>query len=271
MNNLAENLKRLRKESKLTQTELAKKLNVSFQAVSKWENEQTFPDIMLLEKIANLFEVSIDSLLGYTPREKKITIYEDEYKSDEYYWGLKPNEICYEILKIKNPPKPWKLLDIGCGEGKDALFMARNGLKVTAFDLTKTGIKKTKILAEKYKTDLDVFQADINLFKPKECYDVYFSSGVLHYLKPELRAEILSHYQKMTNTGGIHVLNVFVEKPFIEPAPEKEENATKWISGELLTYYKDWRIIKFEEIIFDCNSSGIPHKHAMNVLIAEKK
>ena len=44
-------------------------------------------------------------------------------------------------------------------------------------------------------------------------------------------------------------VNVFVEKPFIDPPPENEPNAFNWISGELFNYYHDWEIIKFEEII----------------------
>lgn len=59
-------------------------------------------------------------------------------------------------------------------------------------------------------------------------------------------------------------------KTIYRRAPEKEPNAYKWISGELLTYYHDWEIIKFGEVIFKCNSSGIHHKHAMNRIIAKK-
>ena len=42
------------------------------------------------------------------------------------------------------PTRPLKVLDIGCGEGKDAVFFARNGYDVTAFDLSKEGIEKGK-------------------------------------------------------------------------------------------------------------------------------
>ena len=43
-----------------------------------------------------------------------------------------------------------------------------------------------------------------------------------------------------------------------------------WKSGELFMYYHDWLFHKNEEWIFDCDSSGTPHKHCMDVLIAEK-
>lgn len=54
----------LRRKAGLTQEQLAQKLNISFQAVSKWENAQACPDIGLLPQIADLFGVSIDELFG---------------------------------------------------------------------------------------------------------------------------------------------------------------------------------------------------------------
>ncbi len=60
---LGEKLKELRAEKGISQEKLAAYLNVSFQAVSKWENENTYPDITLLPEIARFFGVTIDALL----------------------------------------------------------------------------------------------------------------------------------------------------------------------------------------------------------------
>lgn len=64
---------------------------------------------------------------------------------------------------------------------------------------------------------------------------------------------------------------VFVEKPFLATPPDWGIDEHFYISGELLTYYWDWEIVKFEETIFDCNSGGVPHKHAMDVMIARHR
>ena len=62
--NIAGNLKRLRKERDLTQDELAGFLGISFQAISKWERGDGYPDITFLPVLANFFNVTIDELVG---------------------------------------------------------------------------------------------------------------------------------------------------------------------------------------------------------------
>ncbi len=60
----------LRKKNNLTQEEFAEKLGVTAQAVSKWENGASCPDIMLLPKISDILGVSIDQLMGIKPIEE---------------------------------------------------------------------------------------------------------------------------------------------------------------------------------------------------------
>ena len=57
---IAENIRRLRQKQNLTQVQLADRLGVSYQAVSRWENETTYPDIELLPNIAAFFGVTVD-------------------------------------------------------------------------------------------------------------------------------------------------------------------------------------------------------------------
>lgn len=68
----------LRKQNNITQEALAQKLGVTNQAVSKWESEQCCPDVMLLPKLADTFNISIDALFGRTISETQDTIPEDD-------------------------------------------------------------------------------------------------------------------------------------------------------------------------------------------------
>ena len=65
--NIGNNIKQLRLRKNLTQDQVAEKLGVSYQAVSKWENNANTPDIALLPEIADLFGVSIDALFSDDP------------------------------------------------------------------------------------------------------------------------------------------------------------------------------------------------------------
>ncbi len=63
-NYFADNLKKLRKQREITQEDLAGFLGVSFQAVSKWERGESYPDITLLPALANFFGVTLDDIMG---------------------------------------------------------------------------------------------------------------------------------------------------------------------------------------------------------------
>lgn len=65
---VAENLVKLRREKGVTQEALASFLNVTKASVSKWENGQSLPDILMLPQIATYFDVKIDDFLGYEPQ-----------------------------------------------------------------------------------------------------------------------------------------------------------------------------------------------------------
>jgi tellurite methyltransferase len=194
--------------------------------------------------------------------------YDDRYARPGYYWGKLPSQACYQVLQLLPPVRPLRLLDIGCGEGRNAVFFARNGYYVTAFDASSKGIEKTKELAAGAGVSIETFVADINEFRLTDSFDVLFSTGVLQYVPPERRQELFANYREHTSPGGLNAFSVFVKKPFIAKAPDGEKTAHRWISGELLTLYDDWRIESCTEEVFDCMSSGVPHQHAVNRVIA---
>lgn len=79
--NLADKLKSLRKEKNISQEKLAQYLNVSYQAVSKWENSTTYPDISLLPEIARFFGITIDELLQAEQIDEEQMYHEYEAKT----------------------------------------------------------------------------------------------------------------------------------------------------------------------------------------------
>ncbi len=69
--NLSDNLKKIRKENNLSQEQLAEKLGVSRQAVSKWESNLAYPEMDKVLQICNMFDLNIDELLNQNVKEVK--------------------------------------------------------------------------------------------------------------------------------------------------------------------------------------------------------
>ena len=112
--NFAENIRKLRRENGFTQEQLAEKVGVSFQTVSRWETGVVYPDIELLPVLAELFETRVDELIGCTKNDKDKILEKrwEEYNkltdAEEQYAYLKamkrdfPKEydIPYRMMKI---------------------------------------------------------------------------------------------------------------------------------------------------------------------------
>lgn len=91
---LGENLKRLRTEKNMTQEALADFLGVSFQAISKWERGENFPDIETLINLAQFFKISVDDLLGINRAENEEKI----LKIIEQYDNLTDGKMKHQII-----------------------------------------------------------------------------------------------------------------------------------------------------------------------------
>ncbi|MGD8405976.1 MAG: methyltransferase domain-containing protein [Lysobacterales bacterium] len=194
--------------------------------------------------------------------------YNEKYDSDEFFWGKQPSSTARIFLQKFPPHEGQTLIDIGCGEGRDSIFFARNGYRVTSFDFSAEGIKKSIAWAEELNLSIDFFQADINKYRLENSYDVVFTSGALHYIPQNSRKEIISNYKQFTRPGGVHAFMVPIDKPFVPKNPQDDPLEQDWLSGKILTHYHDWKIEFFSEEIQDDGDSG--YKWAFNRMIARE-
>ena len=200
------------------------------------------------------------------------TSYDGRYASDGFYWGTRPSALCDGLIDRVHPSTgaPPSLIDLGCGEGRNAVYLARLGFHVTGLDISRPGLDKVRRLASESGVEVETVHADIRSYELGKTYDVIFSTGLVHYLPPAERSVRFEHFKTCTTAGGWNAHSALVGKPFLEVAPDASPNAVLFTSGELMGYYWDWEIVYCVEEIFDCRSDGIPHRHAVNRIIARK-
>lgn len=109
MMNLGNKIRELRKKKGLTQEQLATALNLSPQAVSKWESEASYPDITMIPVLANFFDVTLDTLFDFDLAKKQKRIEEIINEAGRYFWS--DMEKAEEIFKqgIKEYPSSDKI------------------------------------------------------------------------------------------------------------------------------------------------------------------
>jgi len=109
-------------------------------------------------------------------------------------------------------------VDLGCGSGIDAVYLARAGWTVTALDFMPDALEMTRKLAEQAGVDLELVQADVMEWEPGREFDVVVDSGLLHNLSRDhisgyranilkwLAAEgdfILAHWESRTDSDRL--------------------------------------------------------------------
>ena len=104
MRTLGNRIAELRRAKNITQDEMAEKLNVTAQAVSKWENDISCPDIMLLPKIAQMLSVTVDELLSDQPKKSVELVPEEKRKSiDDLVLRIYVNSKDGDRVKVNLP------------------------------------------------------------------------------------------------------------------------------------------------------------------------
>jgi len=162
------------------------------------------------------------------------------------------------------------VLDVGCGEGRNSIFLAAQNHIVEAFDLSEAGIEKAKMIAESMNLNIKFWQQNLSEFVFQKEYDVILSHGVLHLPEKQYRDKFICDAQENTKKGGFHFIGVFTDR-----LPATPDNApfTKSLFrvGELTEKYSGWEIIHHLEGTFsDEHPGGIKHDHAYERIVAKK-
>lgn len=150
MLHLPENLKKYRIIKNLTQEDVAEYLHITPQSVSKWERGESYPDITLLPALANIFETSIDLLIGMDTIRAEETRYHIHKKAVEYQrrGDYDSAEKTYRDALLIYPNKPGMILGLAStlalmGNTKEAIEWMEKGLSISINEKQKSTMRAT--------------------------------------------------------------------------------------------------------------------------------
>ena len=143
------------------------------------------------------------------------TYWNERYSGDELAYGEAPNDFLSSMAD--RLPSSGRALDIGAGEGRNALFLAARGLNVLAVDQSEVGMRKAQRLAQERGLALRTQAVDLQHFDAEaDSFDVI--SSIFVHLPEELRAAVYRRVGTWLKPGGMFLLEAY--------APDQIERGT---------------------------------------------
>lgn len=211
----------------------------------------------------------------------KYNSFDDVYaKNSEPTFGLNPSEelrnYIYEVNLFG------RALDIGCGDGRDTLFLASIGFQTTALDISEVALQKLMNFAaiKGIAINIDPICCDVRQWDfPVSFFDLVTSATGLDHIQKEELDGVMGKVTKSLKPGGVLFLEVHtVDDPGFGNAPGIVSSLSGWIlhyfeRNELLQLVLKWgyNVIRYEEVSEEDRDHGESHFHKFANIIAKKK
>lgn len=147
--------------------------------------------------------------------------YEALYRTKEAALGAPTAQICDYFERMI--PRAGRVLDVGCGQGRDALFLARLGFEVLGIDSAPSGIAQLDQAAKADGLNVRALCVDALHYIPDQQFDVLLFDRVLHMLAKHERDQLIRTLVDALNPDG-HV--VIADEPSNIPALESALHGT---------------------------------------------
>ncbi len=150
-----------------------------------------------------------------------------------------------EVLAAAARVSPGKTLDLGCGNGRNSLYLTANGYSVTAWDKNPMSIANIeRIKAAEGLTNLEIATVDLNALSFEGEYDFILSTVVMMFLEPQTIPGLIANMQRTTVPGGY---NLIVAAMDTDDFPCTVGFPFAFKTGELAEYYTGWEVVKYNE------------------------
>jgi tellurite methyltransferase len=189
----------------------------------------------------------------------------EEYRKtpDIYIWGTEPSSLARELAELL--PTGARILDLGCGEGRDSVFFAEQGFDVTGLDSSLAGLDKAGRLADQRGVSVRWVHGAMPQIAAGGPFDLVYSCGSIHYVPCRQRPLFFRRVRVLTAPAGLHAHVVFTDTLIYR---EMGEVIDYFRPGELADVYADWAIIRQEEGLIACGRDGMRHVHSVDVVLA---
>lgn len=167
-------------------------------------------------------------------------------KSESYYsekYGLTATHS--DVLNAVKYVAPGKTLDLGCGGGRNSLYLNQKGFDVTAWDKNPMSIARlNQIIETEGLKNIATAEVDLNQLSFDGEYDFILSTVVMMFLEAKTIPGLIANMQRCTKPGG-HNLIVAAMDTADYPCNVGFPFAFK--EGELRNYYAGWELLKYNE------------------------
>jgi len=204
---------------------------------------------------------------------------DDIYKNtplEEIPWNVEtPPELLVELVD-SGKVHPCKTIDLGCGTGNYAIYLAGRGFEVTGIDFSPTAIRIAKENAGKKGVKCNFFVADVidGLDKVNQTWDFAYDWGLLHHISPQRRRKYLENIRRILNPKGKYLSVCFSEE---DTGFEGSAKYRKTSLGSVLYLSSEdelKQLFQTHFVITDLRTVKINGKfqpHIFNYVFAEKK
>jgi len=166
------------------------------------------------------------------------SVWDQKFSNEKYIFGKKPAETLKNYLKLIGDNNNRTVLDIAMGEGRNAVFMALNGYRVTGIDISSVAIKKANALARENNVSIKGIVADLDKYEFKNHeFDIVLC---YYYLDRDLIAKM----KKWLKPGGIIIFEGYT---IDDPVESKGNKNYLLENNELLKLFSEYRVVHFEE------------------------